>query len=67
MPQDNISKRVAVAKEPLTLEKNNEDQSKYYLSYPKAPVLDMKWENHDINVVEWENIPKFPPLLLNRD
>ena len=24
----------------------------------------MKWENRDINVVEWENIPKFPPLLM---
>ena len=26
----------------------------------------MKWENCDINVVEWVNIPKFP-LLLNGD
>ena len=43
----------------MTLEKDKEDQSKYYLSYPKPPVLDMKWENHDINVVEWANIPKF--------
>ena len=32
----------------MTLEKDNEDQSKYYLSYPKPPVLDMKWENRDI-------------------
>ena len=47
-------------KEPSTLEK--EDPSKY-LNYPKPPVLDMKWENRDINVVEWANIPKFPPLL----
>ena len=31
----------------------------YYLSYPKPPVLDMKWGNHDINVVEWGNIPNF--------
>ena len=23
----------------------------------------MKWENHDINVIVWANIPKFPPLL----
>ena len=36
------------------------------ISYSKPPVLDMKWENHDINVVEWVNIPKFP-LLLNGD
>ena len=54
---------MAVEKEPLTLEKDNEDQSNYYLSYPKPAVLDMKWENHDINVVEWANIPKFLPLL----
>ena len=44
-------------KEPLTLEKDNEDQIKFYLSYPKLPVLDMKWKNHDINVAEWANIP----------
>ena len=31
------------------------------LSQPS--VLDMKWENLDINVVEWANIPKIPPLL----
>ena len=61
--QDNISKPVAVEKEPLTLEKDNEGQSKYYLSYSKPSVLDMKWENHDINVIVWANIPKFPPLL----
>ena len=47
----------------MTLEKDKEDQSKYYLSHPKPPVLDMKWENHDINVVEWANIPNFPPVL----
>ena len=40
-------------KEPLTLEKDKEDQSKYYLSYPKPPVLDMKKANRDVNVVEW--------------
>ena len=34
-----------------------------YLSYSKWPVLDMKWENHDINVVEWANIPKLSLLL----
>ena len=61
--QDNISKPVVVEKEPLTLEKDNEGQSKYYLSYSKPSVLDMKWENHDINVVAWANTPKFPPLL----
>ena len=32
----------------MTLEKDKEDQSKYYLSYPKPSVLDMKWENRDI-------------------
>ena len=46
----------------MTLEKNKEDQRKYYLSYPKPPVLDMKWANRDINVIEWENIPKFSTL-----
>ena len=25
--------------------------------------FDMKWENCDINVVEWANIPKFLPQL----
>ena len=51
--QHNISKRAAVEKESLTLEKDKEDQSKYYISYPKPPVLDMKWKNHD-NVEEWQ-------------
>ena len=37
-----------------------------YLSCSKPPILDMKSENHDINVVEWANIPMFP-LLLNGD
>ena len=46
----------------MTLEKVKEDQSKYYLSYPKPPVLDMKWENRDINVVEWANIPRFSAI-----
>ena len=31
-------------------------------SYPKPPVLNMKWANRDINVVEWANIPKFSAL-----
>ena len=61
--QDNISKRAAIEKVPLTLEKDKEDQSKYYLSYPKPPVFDMNWENRDINIVEWAKIPKFLPLL----
>ena len=46
----------------MTLEKDKEDQSKYYLSYPKPPVLDMKLANRDINVVEWANIPSFSAL-----
>ena len=41
----------------MTLEKDKEDQSKFYLSYPKPPVSNMKWENHDINVAEWAKIP----------
>ena len=57
------SKPDAAEKEPLTLEKDKKDQSKYCLNYPKPPVLDMKWENRGINVVEWANITKFPPLL----
>ena len=40
----NMCKRAAVWKESLTLDKNKEDQSKYYLSYPNPPVLDMRWE-----------------------
>ena len=40
--QDNISKRAAVEKEPFTLENDKEEQIKYYLSYPKSLVLDMK-------------------------
>ena len=47
----------------MTLEKDSEDQSKYYLSYTKPPVLEMKRKNHHINVAEWANIPKFVPLL----
>ena len=43
----------------MTLEKDKEDQSKYYLSYPKLPVLDMKSANRDMTVVEWANIPNF--------
>ena len=47
----------------MALEKDKEDQTKYYLSSTEPSVLDIKWENRDINVVEWANIPKFPPLL----
>ena len=46
----------------MALEKDKEDQSKYYLSYPKPPVLDMKSANRDINVVEWANIPNISAL-----
>ena len=38
----------------------------HYPSYSKPIVLDMVWESHDISVVEWAKIPKFP-LLLNGD
>ena len=34
----------------MTFEKDKEDQGKYYVSYPKPPVLDMKWENRPIDV-----------------
>ena len=54
--------RAAIEKEPLNLEKDKEDQSKYYLSYPKLPVLDMKSANRDVNVAEWVNIPNFNAL-----
>ena len=46
----------------MTLEKDKEDQSKYYLSYPKPRVLEMKWANRNINVVEWANITKSSAL-----
>ena len=46
----------------MTLEKDKEDQSKYYLSYPKLPVLDMKSANRDINVAEWANYPNVSAL-----
>ena len=51
-----------VEKEPVTLEKDKEDQSKYYFSYQKLPVLDIKSANRDINVVEWANISNFSAL-----
>ena len=43
----------------MNLEKDKEDTSKYHLSYPKPPVLEMKWTNCNINVAEWANILKF--------
>ena len=43
--------RAAIEKEPFTLEKDKEDQSKYYLRYQKPSVLDMKWENHDMSTL----------------
>ena len=43
----------------MTLEKNKEDQSKYYLYGPKSPVL--KWANCD-TVEDWASIPKFSTL-----
>ena len=48
--------------EPLTLEKEKKDQSKYYLRYPKSSVLDMKSANRDINVVEWANVSNISSL-----
>ena len=41
-----------IYKKTSTLGKDKENQSKYYLSFSKPPVSVMKWENHDINVVE---------------
>ena len=46
----------------MTLEKDQEDSTKYYLSYPKPPVLEIKWANCHINVVKWANTPKFSAL-----
>ena len=46
----------------MTLEKDREDQVKYYLRYPKPPVLDVMWVNRDINIVEWADIPKLGAL-----
>ena len=46
----------------MTFEKDKEDQIKYYLNYPKLPVLDMKSANRDINVVVWANLRNFSAL-----
>ena len=43
-----MSKQAAIEQEPLTLEKDK--------SYPNPPVLNMKWANRNINVIEWANI-----------
>ena len=53
-----------VEKETSTLEKGKEeeDRSKYYLSYPNLPVLVITQEICEINVVEQANIPKFSNL-----
>ena len=59
---DIISNWPAVEKLPLPLEKYEEDQSKYCLSYPKLLVLEVKWENGNINFAEWANIAKFSKL-----
>ena len=37
-------------------------RQKYCLSYPKPPVLDMKWENRDIDVAEQAKIPNFSKI-----
>ena len=37
--QYKLSRRAAVEKKPSTLEKDKEDKSKHYFSYPKLPVL----------------------------
>ena len=46
----------------MALDKDKKDQSKYYLSYSKPPVLDIKWGNRDAIVVERAKIPKFIQL-----
>ena len=46
----------------MILEKDKEDRTKYYLSYPKPPVLDIKWANRNVNVAEWAKITKFSAL-----
>ena len=43
----------------MNIEKDKEDQNKFHLSYPKPPVMDMKWENHDIIIAKQGNMPKF--------
>ena len=45
----------------MTLEKDKKDSNQYYFTYPKPPVLEMKWTNCDINW-KWANISKFSTL-----
>ena len=47
----------------MTLGKDKEGHSKYYLGYPKPLALDMKRENRDFSVAEWANISKFLAVL----
>ena len=41
------------------MEKDREDQSKFYLSYPNSRVLDMTGKNCDIIIAKQGNIPNF--------
>ena len=49
-------------KKPSTPQNDKEEHRKYYLNYPKPPVLDRKWETRDINVVERSNTEKFSKI-----
>ena len=40
----------------MNFQEEKKDQNKYYLSYAKPSVLDMKWENCDTNVCKKEKI-----------
>ena len=46
----------------MTIEKDKEDQHKFYASYPNPHVLDMKWQNCDIIVAKAGHFPKFSKL-----
>ena len=56
-----MSNRAAVEKKEWTLEKHEEDQSKYYFNYSKPPVSDIRWANRDI-VLKQANIPNCSTL-----
>ena len=43
----------------MTLEKDKEDQSKYYLSYPKPPVLDVTWKTVKLMLQNEETFQSF--------
>ena len=60
--QDNISEIQLRKKKPSTPEKDKEDHSKYDLSYPKPPALDMKWKTRHIDLAERQNTEKFSKL-----